>query len=1030
MPQDKIVVVGARENNLKNITVEIPRDKLVVITGLSGSGKSSLAFDTIYAEGQRRYVESLSAYARQFLGQMDKPDVDHIEGLSPAVSIDQKSASKNPRSTVGTVTEIYDYLRILYARVGTPYCINGHGPIERQSTDQIVDVAKALPEGTKMQILAPVIRGRKGEYKSVLQDINKAGYVRVRVDGVMYEVTDDIPMDRYKQHTIEVIVDRVVVKEGIERRLTDSIEAALKMGNGLITLSIQAPNEAELPEIVRNLMAQQKSVDEEAGVSTDGYTDVLFSESYSCPVCGYSLPELEPRLFSFNSPYGACPECTGLGTKTEFDPDLVAPDHSKSLRNGAILPFIYKSGEVKDWWPEMLDAVGRVVGFDAKLPINEIPPEKMEAVWNGLPEPITVVMKYSRGERSFKTKWDGVLMALRKRFEQTESEWVKNDLGQYMATKPCPVCLGRRLKPEALSVKLDGTDMSQVTRMSIEDANVFFNSLSSRLSKRQMAIGERAVKEVMERLRFLVDVGLSYLTLDRNARTLAGGEAQRIRLATQIGSGLMGCLYILDEPSIGLHQRDNRKLIETLNRLRDIGNTVLVVEHDEETMLAADHLIELGPGAGEHGGVIVAQGTVEEFLRSDALTAQYLNGTRQIEIPKTRRIAGSSAPQATAPLVPLKLKKGQKAPEILAESQWISIRNARGHNLKNVNVDIPVGTFCCVTGVSGSGKSTLIQDTLFPRLMFDVYGTRTVWEPHDTVEGISFFDKVIDIDQSPIGRTPRSNPATYTGTFDMIRDLFTLTQDAKIRGYKTGRFSFNVKGGRCEACKGDGVLKIEMVFLPDVYVPCEVCKGKRYNRETLEVKYKGKNIADVLAMTIDDACDFFKPIPKIYRKLETLQEVGLGYIRMGQPATTLSGGEAQRIKLAAELSKRATGRTMYILDEPTTGLHFEDVNRLLKVLHRLVDQGNTVLVIEHNLDVIKTADYLIDMGPEGGTGGGMVVGYGTPEQIASMPKSYTGKYLADIFKKAKHPYKEAPQFAMVAETRKTTLRKKKAPVAG
>jgi len=1014
MPQDKIVVVGARENNLKNITVEIPRDRLVVITGLSGSGKSSLAFDTIYAEGQRRYVESLSAYARQFLGQMDKPDVDHIDGLSPAVSIDQKSASKNPRSTVGTVTEIYDYLRILYARVGTPYCINGHGPIERQSTDQIVDIAKSLPEGTRMQILAPVIRGRKGEYKSVLVDVNKAGYVRVRVDGETYEVTDDIPMDRYKNHTIEVIVDRIIVKDGIERRLTDSIEAALKMGKGLVTLSIDAPKDSELPDIVQKLAAQQA---ETSTVSQPGVHDLLFSESYSCPVCGYSLPELEPRMFSFNSPYGACPECTGLGTKTEFDPDLVAPDHKKSLRDGGILPFVYKSGEVKDWWPEMLDAVGLTIGFDASLPINQIPEEGMTAVWFGLKEPITVKMRYARGERSFQTHWDGVLGALRKRYENTESEWVKSDLEQYMATKPCPVCKGRRLKPESLSVKVADRDMSQVTTLSIDDALRFFKSLSSKLNKRQMTIGERAVKEVLERLRFLTDVGLGYLTLDRNARTLAGGEAQRIRLATQIGSGLMGCLYILDEPSIGLHQRDNRKLIETLIRLRDLGNTVLVVEHDEETMLAADHLMELGPGAGEHGGTVVAQGTVEQFLKSDAVTAKYLTGEMEIETPKSRRIPSGRddltvvhhAPKVT------KKKTTETAPTILSP-KWITIKNARGNNLKNIDVEIPLGVFVCITGVSGSGKSTLIQDTLFPRLMYEVYGTRTVWEPHDGVTGLDHFDKVIDIDQSPIGRTPRSNPATYTGTFDMIRELFALTQDAKIRGYKNGRFSFNVKGGRCEACKGDGVLKIEMVFLPDVYVPCEVCKGKRYNRETLEVRYKGKNISEVLGLTIDEACEYFKQIPKIYRKLETLQEVGLGYIRMGQPATTLSGGEAQRIKLAAELSKRSTGNTIYILDEPTTGLHFEDVKRLLAVLHRLVDQGNTVLVIEHNLDVIKTADYLVDMGPEGGHAGGQIVAAGTPEEVANVQRSYTGQFLAEIFSRNKD---RAPALLMAAEMRAT-----------
>ena len=945
MPQDKIVVVGARENNLKNVTVEIPRDKLVVITGLSGSGKSSLAFDTIYAEGQRRYVESLSAYARQFLGQMDKPDVDHIDGLSPAVSIDQKSASKNPRSTVGTVTEIYDYLRILFARAGVPHCPNGHGPIERQSTDQIVDAAKELPEGAKLQILSPVIRGRKGEYKSVLQEINKAGYVRVRVDGELYEVTDDIPMDRYKQHTIEVIVDRLVMKEGIDRRLADSIEAALKMGKGLATLSYQNPNSEE-------------------------WHDKLFSESYSCPECGFSMPDLEPRMFSFNSPYGACPECTGLGTKTEFDPDLIVPDPSKPLRDGAIAPFVYKSGETKEWWPDMLDAVGKAVGFDANLPVNKLGEKEMNAVWNGLPEPVQVRMRYGRSERTFATRWEGVIAALRKRYDQTESDWVKRDLEQYMSTKPCPVCSGKRLKPETLAVKVATRNISEVAEMAVEDSLRFFEALPRKMNKRQLAIGERAIKEIIERLRFLFDVGLSYLTLDRNARTLAGGEAQRIRLATQIGSGLMGCLYILDEPSIGLHQRDNRKLIETLQRLRDLGNTVLVVEHDEETMLAADWLLDLGPGAGEHGGRIVAQGTPQDFLKTDCLTAQYLRGEKSIPVPAVRR---------------------------MPDSGWIELKGARGHNLKNIDVKLPRGLFTCITGVSGSGKSTLIQDTLFPRLMYEVYGTRGVWEPHESVTGLDRYDKVIDIDQSPIGRTPRSNPATYTGTFDMIRELFAMTADAKMRGYKNGRFSFNVKGGRCEACKGDGIIKIEMHFLPDVYVPCEVCKGKRYNRETLEVRYKSKNISEVLDMTLDEACEFFKPIPKIYRKLSTLLDVGLGYIRMGQPATTLSGGEAQRIKLAAELSKRATGSTVYILDEPTTGLHFEDVSRLLTVLHRLVDQGNTVIVIEHNLDVIKTADWIIDMGPEGGGAGGTVVASGTPEDIAASKRSHTGQFLKEMF---------------------------------
>ncbi len=955
MSIEKIVVTGARENNLKNITVEIPRDKLVVITGLSGSGKSSLAFDTIYAEGQRRYVESLSAYARQFLGQMDKPDVDSVEGLSPAISIDQKSTSRNPRSTVGTVTEIYDYLRILWARVGIPYSPATGKPIERSTPDQVVEQAMKLPEGTKLQVLAPVVRGRKGTYQKELDEIQKAGYVRVRVDGEMFEVTDEIPMDRYKQHTIEVVVDRLVVKEGIERRLSESIETSLKLGKGLVTLSVQEP-----------------------GMTGDNWRDELFSEFYSCPESGFTMPELEPRMFSFNSPYGACPECTGLGTKTEFDPDLCIPDKNKPVRDGAIVPFMYKSGEVKEWWPQVLDGVGKAMGFDAHQPVSSLTPEQYDAVINGLEEPVTVVMQYSRTSRQFNTKWDGVINVLRKKFESTESEWVKGDLQQYMRTKPCPVCHGKRLKPESLCVKIAMRDVSEVTEMSVADALEFFNHVEERMTDRQRAIGERAVKEIRERLTFLNDVGLAYLTLDRSATTLAGGEAQRIRLATQIGSGLMGCLYVLDEPSIGLHQRDNAKLIETLIRLRDLGNTVIVVEHDEDTMKAADWLIDIGPAAGEHGGRIVNEGPYEEFIKRDSPTARFLNGTDVIDVPIVRRSTRTALP------------KGEQEK---TSTGWLTLKNARGHNLKNVDVAVPLGLFTCVTGVSGSGKSTLVQDTLFPRLMFELHGTRGVWEPHDELYGHEQIDKVIDIDQSPIGRTPRSNPATYTGTFDMIRDLFTKTPDAKLRGYKQGRFSFNVKGGRCEACRGDGIIKIEMHFLPDVYVPCEICKGRRYNRETLEVKYKGKNIADVLEMTLEEACEFFKPIPKIYRKLETLLQVGLGYIRMGQPATTLSGGEAQRVKLASELSKRSTGRTLYILDEPTTGLHFADVQRLLQVLHQLVDQGNTVLVIEHNLDVIKTADWLIDMGPEGGTGGGTVVGFGTPEHIATIPESHTGSFL-------------------------------------
>ncbi len=938
MPQEWIVVHGARQHNLKNLSFRIPRDRLVVITGLSGSGKSSLAFDTLYAEGQRRYVESLSAYARQFLGQMDKPDVDHIDGLSPAVSIDQKSTSRNPRSTVGTVTEVYDYLRILFARAGEPHCPGCGKPIQRMTVEQIVDATMLFGEGARVQILAPVIRGKKGEFKSVIQDIARQGYVRVRVDGKMYEVTDDIPMHRYKKHTIEAVVDRLVLRVDAQQRLAESIETALKLSDGLVTVSV-----------------------------VDG-EERLFSEKFSCPDCGIALGDIEPRMFSFNSPYGACPECMGLGTKTEFDPERIVRDPDLPLKEGALAPFVHKNGELKEWWPDLFEALGRHVGFDASAPYRTLSAKAKDAIFHGVPEPIVVEVSYGRRTRRYETSFEGVLAHLKKRYENTESEWVKRDLEQYMSTRPCPVCEGKRLKPESLAVTIDGKNISEVTDLSVSDALEFFEQLPERLTPRQRTIGERAIREIRERLGFLQDVGLGYLTLSRNARTLAGGEAQRIRLATQIGSGLMGVLYILDEPSIGLHQRDNSRLIETLLRLRDLGNTVIVVEHDEEMIRTADWVLDLGPGAGADGGEIVAQGPLEEFLESDSRTAKYLRGELSIPVPAVRR-------EPTA---------------------WLTLKGAKGNNLKNLTVKIPLGVFACVTGVSGSGKSTLIQDTLYPRLMYEIYGTRGTWEPHDALEGVERIDKVIDIDQSPIGRTPRSNPATYTGVFDMIRELFAMTPDAKMRGYKPGRFSFNVKGGRCEACKGDGIIRIEMVFLPDVYVPCEVCKGKRYNRETLEIRYKGKNIAEVLEMTIQEALEFFAPIPKIKRKLQTLADVGLGYVHLGQPATTLSGGEAQRIKLSAELGKRSTGRTLYILDEPTTGLHFEDIRKLLGVLHRLVDQGNTVLVIEHNLDVIKTADWILDLGPEGGDAGGELVCCGTPEQVAACKRSHTGAYLAKL----------------------------------
>ncbi|MCX6344990.1 MAG: excinuclease ABC subunit UvrA [Armatimonadetes bacterium] len=937
MGQDKIIVRGARQHNLKNINVKIPRDKMVVITGLSGSGKSSLAFDTIYAEGQRRYVESLSSYARQFLGQMDKPDVDDISGLSPAVSIDQKSTTRNPRSTVGTVTEIYDYLRLLFARVGHPHCPKCGREIAQQTVEQMVDTIMALPEGARIQVLAPLVRGKKGHYKKLIEDVRKEGFVRVRIDGEMHEITDDIEMDRYKLHTIEIIVDRLVVKPGIEKRLNDSVETSLKKGNGVLAVDVV------------------------------GEEEMLFSEHFACTDCGISMEEIAPRSFSFNSPYGACPDCHGLGSHKQLNFNLVIPDKEKSIDQGAIVPFTRSANE---WVMSLLKGLGEQVGFTLKTPLSQLTEAQYDALLYGAKQPVTVTYtsRFKGRSRTYRTHYEGIMNLLERRHRESSSEAVRDEIEHYMSDIPCSACKGKRLKPESLAVTLAGIDISDLATMSVSAAFDWFEGLH--LTRRENIIGEQVIKEIRARLRFLLDVGLNYLTLDRAAATLAGGEAQRIRLATQIGSGLMGVLYILDEPSIGLHQRDNKKLINTLIKLRDLGNTIIVVEHDKETIEAADYIIDIGPGAGEHGGEVVAEGTLEDIKKAkDSYTGRYMSGELSIPVPAKRRKSNGNAIQLTG---------------------------ARAHNLQSVDVKFPLGMFICVTGLSGSGKSTLIQETLFPRMMYAMEGSHRVWGEHDDITGLENIDKVIDIDQSPIGRTPRSNPATYTGTFDMIRELFSKTPDAKVRGYQPGRFSFNVKGGRCEACKGDGIVKIEMHFLPDVYVPCEVCKGKRYNRETLEIKYKGKSISDVLDMTVSQALEFFKHIPKIERKLRTIHEVGLDYIRMGQPATTLSGGEAQRVKLSSELAKRSTGRTLYILDEPTTGLHFHDIKKLLEVLGKLVDNGNTVLVIEHNLDVIKTADHIIDLGPEGGDKGGKVIATGTPEQVAGVEASYTGQFLKKV----------------------------------
>ncbi|UTR11729.1 excinuclease ABC subunit UvrA [Evansella sp. LMS18] len=947
MSLDNIEVKGARSHNLKNIDVTIPRNKLVVLTGLSGSGKSSLAFDTIYAEGQRRYVESLSAYARQFLGQMDKPDVDSIEGLSPAISIDQKTTSRNPRSTVGTVTEIYDYLRLLYARVGRPICPIHGVEISSQTIQQMVDRMTAYPERTKMQILAPVVSGRKGTHAKTLEDIKKQGYVRVRVDGEMREAADEIELEKNKKHSIEIVIDRIVIKEGIESRLADSLETALELADGRVVIDVI------------------------------GEEELLFSQKHSCPHCGFSIGELEPRMFSFNSPFGACPSCDGLGSKLEVDLDLVVPDWSKSLNEHAIAAWEPTSSQ---YYPQLLKSVCDHFGIDMDAPLEQLPKHQVDKILHGSTDE-KVYFRYENEFGRIREKhiyFEGVVKNIARRYHETGSDYVREQMEGYMAEKPCPNCKGNRLKKETLAVKVADKHIGEATRLSIKEAKEFFSSLE--LSKKEMAIARMILREIEERLGFLINVGLDYLTLSRSAGTLSGGEAQRIRLATQIGSSLMGVLYILDEPSIGLHQRDNTRLIRTLERMRDLGNTLIVVEHDEDTMLAADHLIDIGPGAGAHGGEISAAGTPEEICEDpDSLTGQYLSGKKFIPLPLERR------------------KPSERK---------ISIAGAQENNLKKTNVDIPLGLMVAVTGVSGSGKSTLINDILYKALAQKLTVAKDKPGKHKKITGIEQLDKVVDIDQSPIGRTPRSNPATYTGVFDHIRDVFAMTNEAKMRGYKKGRFSFNVRGGRCEACRGDGIIKIEMHFLPDVYVPCEECHGKRYNRETLEVKYKGKNIADVLEMTVEEALEFFENIPRIKRKIETLYDVGLGYITLGQPATTLSGGEAQRVKLASQLHRRSTGKTLYILDEPTTGLHVADIDRLLKVLQRLVENGDTVLVIEHNLDVIKTVDHIIDLGPEGGDKGGTLVAQGTPEKVAETKGSYTGEYLKPILERERKRMEE------------------------
>lgn len=936
-----IKIRGAKEHNLKNISVNIPRDEFVVLTGLSGSGKSSLAFDTIYAEGQRRYMESLSSYARQFLGQMEKPNVESIEGLSPAISIDQKSTNRNPRSTVGTVTEIYDYFRLLYARIGIPHCPKCGKEIKKQTVDQMTDEIMKLPERTKIQLLAPVVRGRKGEHVKIFSQAKKSGYVRVMVDGNLYELTEEIKLEKNKKHNIEIIVDRLVVKEGIEKRLSDSIETVMKLSDGIMVVDV-----------------------------VDG-ENMNFSQSFSCPDCGISIDEIEPRSFSFNNPFGACSECHGIGVKMEFDEDLLIPDKSLSLAEGAIAVLGWQSATDSSSYTRCtLEALAKEYNFDLHTPYKDLPENIRHMLINGFDQSVKVHYKGQRGVGVYDVQFEGLIKNVERRYRETSSESTRQEYETFMRVTPCKECGGRRLKKEALAVTVGDRNIAEITSYSIQDLTDFMNYLN--LTKRQEKIGELVLKEIRARLGFLMDVGLDYLTLARSAGSLSGGEAQRIRLATQIGSGLVGVAYILDEPSIGLHQRDNDKLLKTLCNLRNLGNTLIVVEHDEDTMLAADYIVDIGPGAGEHGGEVIAQGTAKEIMRNKkSITGAYLSGRIKIPVPKERMTPTGS----------------------------ILIRGARENNLKNIDVEIPLGVMTCITGVSGSGKSSLINEILYKHLAKKLNRARTIPGKHDGIDGLEQLDKVIDIDQSPIGRTPRSNPATYTGVFDLIRDLFAATPDAKAKGYKKGRFSFNVKGGRCEACSGDGIIKIAMNFLPDIYVPCEVCEGKRYNRETLDVKYKGKSIYDVLDMTVEEALKFFENVPSIYRKIETLSDVGLSYVKLGQPSTTLSGGEAQRIKLATELSRRSTGKTIYILDEPTTGLHFADVHKLIDILHRLSEGGNTVVVIEHNLDVIKTADYIIDIGPEGGDKGGTVIARGTPEEVADNPVSYTGHYIKKMLEK-------------------------------